>query len=105
MMLFNLVAHTVSIEGLPQGGVILENTDVTLTCDATNGNPAVDSYMWKVLYRYNNTERVITSGPTANTLRLTSVDHTSAGTYTCTATNAGGDGQDSSLLLVRCKCV
>ena len=94
------------IAGLPQGGgEILEYTDVTLTCEATGGNPAVDSYEWKVFYRYNNTERVIKSGRMADKLRLTSVDHRSAGTYTCTATNAGGDGQDSSLLLVRCKCI
>ena len=93
------------IERLPQGRVILENTDVTLTCDANGGNPAVDSYAWKVLYRYNNTERVIISGQTANTLMLTSVDHRTSGIYTCTATNDGGDGKDNSTLLVRCKCI
>ena len=101
MMQYISVPHNVQVSTNPSARV-LQNSSLTLTCEATGGNPTeVLSYRWNFEPRYKGTSELISN--TNKHWVFDSVQYTNAGVYTCAATNMAGVGNGSEEILVNCK--
>ena len=82
---------------------VLQGVSLTLTCEATEGNPAdVLSYNWNFEPRYDVSSELITN--TDRELELNNVQYTQVGVYRCEADNGAGVGTSETEILVECKC-
>ena len=80
---------------------VFEGTRLTLTCDASGGNPIVQHYSWSFEPRYEVSREL--SSNTKRTLEFDSAQYTQAGLYRCQAENRAGIGSDSKEIFVHCK--
>ena len=86
-----------------QANPLSTGAPLTLTCEASNGNPApVDSYNWVFQPRYSDSSEL--DDPTARVVQFDSIDYKRAGQYQCEVKNGAGVNTDSETVLVECKC-
>lgn len=79
---------------------IIEKRDLSVTCNATSGNPSSVTYLWTKV----DDSRFLQKGPT---LELYNIQRTSSGTYECTTENNYSNrekGTDSQSLVVNVQC-
>ena len=82
---------------------VSQGVSLTLTCEATEGNPAdVLSYNWSFEPRYEVSS--VLSNNTGRKLEFHNVQYTQAGVYRCEADNEAGVGTSETEILVQCKC-
>lgn len=79
---------------------IIEGRDLSITCQATSGNPSATTFYWT---------KVDNPGIRQNgsTLHLPNIQRTSSGTYRCTAENNYSSremGTDSQAMVVNVQC-
>ena len=94
------VPHNVQISQNPSE-TVSQGSSLTLTCEATGGNPAAVSYSWSFEPRYELSNQM--SSNTDKKLVFDSVQYTEAGVYRCEVDNGAGVGNDSEEILVECK--
>lgn len=78
----------------------IEGRDLSVTCQATPGNPSSTTFYWTKADNPGFKE----NGPT---LRLYNIQRNSSGTYRCTAENNynnGEKGTDSQAMIVNVQC-
>jgi hypothetical protein len=64
---------------------VKEGETLTLTCEASGGNPTTYTYLWY----YNNKE---VRDKTSKDYKITDIKYTQSGTYLCRAVNYSPDG-------------
>ncbi|XP_055954843.1 B-cell receptor CD22 [Patella vulgata] len=69
---------------------IIEGTQLTLTCTVDDSNPQPTSFTW-------SKDGISITGQMSSVFRLTSVQRSQAGQYTCTANNVVGTGTSTSV--------
>ena len=80
---------------------VFEGTSLTLTCEASGGNPIVQYYSWSFKPRYKVSSEL--SSNNKRKLEFDSVQYTQAGLFRCEAENRAGVGSDSKEIFVHCK--
>ncbi|XP_050391161.2 neural cell adhesion molecule 1 [Patella vulgata] len=81
---------TVHVEPSTSPYKIIEGNQLTLTCTVDDSNPQPTSFTW-------SKDRGSITGQSSSVFRLTSVQRSQAGQYTCTANNGVGTGTSTSV--------
>ena len=100
-MIFS-VPPGISIVGY--SGPVVQDTELSLSCNITPGNPTTISILfWEFLPRYNETKSQALPAQRENqTLMIENTVYSDAGTYKCTAGNDLQTGTGEQEILIHC---